>query len=61
LIDKRFGRLFHYMKDARGNADYERRTGVFTKGDAEHWLTQAREFVSTIETLLPILLGNSAK
>jgi len=61
LIDKRFGRLFHDMKDARGNADYERRTGVFTKGDAEHWLTQAREFVSTIETLLPILLGNSAK
>lgn len=59
LIDKRFGRLFHHMKDARGNADYERRTTIFTKGDAAHWLVQAREFVSAIETLLPTLLGDA--
>ena len=54
-VDQKFGGLFNRMKKARERADYEREV-VFEKEDAEYWLDIAKEFVSTIENLLPKLL-----
>ena len=55
LVDKDFGALFKRMSKIRKSADYDRET-AFTKDDAEYWFKLARDFVDTIENLLPTLL-----
>jgi uncharacterized protein (UPF0332 family) len=55
LVQKDFGALFNRMSKARKSADYDCEA-TFTKDDAEYWFKLAKDFVDTIETLLPALL-----
>jgi uncharacterized protein (UPF0332 family)/predicted nucleotidyltransferase len=58
LVDKEFGGLFHRMSEARKKADYNRLV-TFSKDDAEYWFNLAKQFVGTIEKLLPTLLAEA--
>lgn len=51
-IDAKFKGLVKRAKDARMEADYGR-DAVFTRQDAEYWLTRAKEFVAAIESPIP--------
>jgi len=55
LVNKDFASLFNRMSKIRKEADYNRQA-TFDKSDADYWFKLAKEFVDTIETLLPTLL-----
>lgn len=55
LVEKEFGNFFNRIKKARNDADYNRDM-KFTKEDTADWFERARDFVETIEKLLPTLL-----